>query len=386
MAAAIRLHEAGWETVIVERSVARRSGGYFVLVYGAGVAAAERLGIGDAVPTLQYEDQKTNEVLGSGRRMPGLGFEALARPPRMMLRGHVETALFEALPAQTQVRYSTTPTAIGQDEYGATVTLRNTETGAESTEAFDLVVGADGVRSTVRSLVFGPHQQFLRPTGYMTAAALMREQVPGFLPHEGLAYTAPGRCAWTFPMVGESAPSIMFSYRTKNIDAEFRRSPAESLRRAFGRTSLGPVLGHMLHEYERADTVLFDSADEVVMPRWHNGRVVLLGDAAACPTLFVGMGVSSALAGADLLGTMLEQHPTSLTRALFAWEARLRPFVEEQQSSLPLTQKLFLPPTLIDRVFRLLMFVPLPAIGSIADWNIKRSPIFSKKDLDISAA
>lgn len=70
MAAAIRLHEAGWETVIVERSVARRSGGYFVLVYGAGVAAAERLGIGDAVPTLQYEDQKTNEVLGSGRRMP----------------------------------------------------------------------------------------------------------------------------------------------------------------------------------------------------------------------------------------------------------------------------------------------------------------------------
>ena len=55
---------------------------------------------------------------------------------------------------------------------------------------------------------------------------------------------------------------------------------------------------------------------------------MLVGDAAWCLTLYSGMGASTALAGADLLGTMLEHHPHDVPAALRDWEQHLRPFID----------------------------------------------------------
>jgi 2-polyprenyl-6-methoxyphenol hydroxylase-like FAD-dependent oxidoreductase len=60
--------------------------------------------------------------------------------------------------------------------------------------------------------------------------------------------------------------------------------------------------------------------------------VVLVGDAAWCSTLIAGMGVSTGLAGAELLGTLLQRYPDDLDRALNTWEARLRPFLDYYQA------------------------------------------------------
>ena len=50
------------------------------------------------------------------------------------------------------------------------------------------------------------------------------------------------------------------------------------------------------------------------MPRWSTGRVVLLGDAAWCVTLFAGHGAALALAGADHLGAALRRHTPTTSR------------------------------------------------------------------------
>lgn len=73
------------------------------------------------------------------------------------MRGDVEAAGFAALPSDVEIRYSTVPTRIEQDTDEVNVTLADTAGGTSATERFDLVVGADGLRSTVRRLVFGPH-------------------------------------------------------------------------------------------------------------------------------------------------------------------------------------------------------------------------------------
>jgi 2-polyprenyl-6-methoxyphenol hydroxylase-like FAD-dependent oxidoreductase len=102
--------------------------------------------------------------------------------------------------------------------------------------------------------------------------------------------------------------------------------------------SAGPTdreLGHVLSQLDNvkdANDVLFDSVDQVRMNRWHASRVVLVGDSAWCETLIAGMGVSSGLAGAELLGTLLQRYPDDLDRALNTWEARLRPFVDYYQA------------------------------------------------------
>ena len=65
----------------------------------------------------------------SGRRCPGANFGDQSGDPHVVLRGDIEGAAFTALPDDVEIRYSTVPTAITQDETGAEVTLLDTATG-----------------------------------------------------------------------------------------------------------------------------------------------------------------------------------------------------------------------------------------------------------------
>lgn len=88
-----------------------------------------------------------------------------------------------------------------------------------------------------------------------------------------------------------------------------------------------------VRELEAADEFLFDSVEQAHVDRWHQGRVVLVGDAAWCVTLYAGMGATSGLVGAEALGQMLQKHPDDLEQALTAWEDKLRPAIAEFQKS-----------------------------------------------------
>ena len=146
IASAIRLRQAGWDVVIVEQAPGRRTGGYFIALFEPGQAAARRMGYLDGMPDRYPRDGGTYVVDRAGNRKPGIGFPDGELAPRMVLRGDVERAGFEALPPEVEIRYATTPTRIKQDGSGADVTLEHD--GTSVTERFDLVVGADGLRST----------------------------------------------------------------------------------------------------------------------------------------------------------------------------------------------------------------------------------------------
>ncbi|MEU5263093.1 FAD-dependent monooxygenase [Amycolatopsis sp. NPDC021455] len=338
IATAGRLHAAGWTPVLVERAPGRRSGGYFVALFGAGKAAAARLGL-DAHLHDRSSPRPPVTLDRHGRRRPGAGFGDLPGKPWLMLRGDAEEAAYAVLPDDVEIRYSTVPTAIEQDGDGVDVTLRNTETGTSVTERFDLVVGADGLRSTVRSLVFGPHEDHLRRLGYMVVAFEYDGTPAGLPAGQGATLLEPGRSMWVFAFADHN-PTIMLTYRTGDVDAEFTRSPAERVRAVFGEP-LGRTLGDVVDQLEAADAVLFDSVEQVRMPRWHRGRVVLVGDSAWCVTLYAGMGVSSGLTGADLLGTMLERHDDVET-ALAGWERALRPYIGHYQDGAFGDRKIFM--------------------------------------------
>ncbi|MCK2239792.1 MULTISPECIES: FAD-dependent monooxygenase [unclassified Crossiella] len=343
IATALRLRRAGWEPVLIEKAPARRSGGYFVGLFGTGRAAAQRLGILDGMADRTASDGVNFDIDRAGNRRRGLGFKDLPGLPRLMLRGDVERAAFAALPGDVEIRYSTVPTAIAQDADGVDVTLRNTVHGHTSTERFDLVVGADGLRSTVRSLVFGPHERYLKRLNFMIAAFSLPDRLTDVAQEDGVTLLEPGRSMWIFPFA-DHPPTVLLSYRTEDVDAEFTEPPVQRVRTVFGDKPTGRALGEALRAMEEADELLFDSVEQVKMDRWHDGRVVLLGDSAWCVTLYAGMGVSAGLAGADLLGTMLERHPGDLDRALTEWEAKLRPSIEYYQQN-GLDQQAFFTPT-----------------------------------------
>jgi 2-polyprenyl-6-methoxyphenol hydroxylase-like FAD-dependent oxidoreductase len=343
MSAAIGLRRAGWTPVIVERAPERRTGGYFVGLFPEGRQAAVDLGIADHLHTRNPEraaGANSWSVDRRGRRRPALGFLDQPGGPAAVLRGDIEAALWQSITG-VEVRFATTPVEITEGTAEVQVLLENADTGARYRESFDLVVGADGMRSSVRRIVFGPHEDHLTTWNAMICAFQLKEQVPSYEASDSIIIARAKRAVWVFGLA-DHAPTALLTYRTGDIQEQFSGSRVERLRAVFSGMD-DPVVRHVLDSLEEAPDHLFDSVHQVKMPRWSTGRVVLVGDAAWCMNLYSGMGATSSLRGGAALGAALAEHPDDLDAALDAWEAGLRPFITKHQRTARLKQQMFVP-------------------------------------------
>lgn len=84
---------------------------------------------------------------------------------------------------------------------------------------------------------------------------------------------------------------------------------------------------------------------QVRIDTWHKGRVVLLGDAAHCPSPLSGMGTSSSLVGAYVLAGEINRSPDNLAEAFAKYDQKLRPFINEIQKVYPLLLRWAIPKT-----------------------------------------
>ncbi|MPY60936.1 FAD-dependent monooxygenase [Streptomyces spongiae] len=341
MATAIRLRQAGWQSTIVERSPNRRTGGYFIGLYPGGRNAAKSMGVYEHIHTRTPVPPRTWEVDSHENRTRGFGLIEHRDRPDAVLRGDIEEALWTCLDG-VPVRFGVSPARIDERTDGVDVQLRDIATDSLSEERFDLVVGADGLRSTVRTLVFGEHKRFMKPLNAIICAFQLQEQVPHVAPRDNLILAEPGRSLWVFAFK-DRAPTALLAYRTKDEDGQFTRPPREVLRDRFADVAHAEPIRHALEQLDQAPDLLFDSVHQVRMESWHTRRVVLMGDAAWCISLYSGQGASAGLLGADTLGRMIEKHPGDLAQALAAWERELRPFVRKQQFAARVKGHIFVP-------------------------------------------
>ncbi|UBU18408.1 FAD-dependent monooxygenase [Nonomuraea gerenzanensis] len=347
MAAAIGLRQAGWQPVIVERAAGRRTGGYFVGLMPQGRQAAADLGISGHLHTRNPPGGgKAYSLTRRGTREPGLGFLHQPGAPAAVVRGDIEAALWQGLRGDgtsepVAVRFATRPVEIDDTGTEVRVLLEDTATGTWCRESFDLVVGADGLRSSVRRMVFGPHEDFMTTWDAMICAFQLQEQVPTFAAADSVISARDGRGAWVFGFA-DLPPTALLTYRTADVEGQLTGSRIERLRTAFADMD-DPVVRHALDSLERTPEFLFDSVHQVKLPRWSRGRVVLVGDAAWCLNLYSGMGATFALHGGAELGRALRESPGDLDAALTAWESRLRPSVTRHQRLARVKQQLFVP-------------------------------------------
>jgi 2-polyprenyl-6-methoxyphenol hydroxylase-like FAD-dependent oxidoreductase len=347
MSAAIGLRQAGWRPVVVERAPERRKGGYFVGLMTEGRQAATDLGIAGHLHTRNPPDGgKTWSLTRRGNREPGLGFLHQPGKPAAVVRGDIEAALWQGTRGDgtsepIDVRFATRPVEIDGTGTDVRVLLEDAGTGARHCETFDLVVGADGLRSNVRRMVFGPHEDYMTKWDAMICAFQLQEQVPSFARADSIISARAGRAVWVFGFA-DRPPTALLTYRTGDIEEQFTGSRVERLRTVFSEMD-DPVVRHTLDSLERTPDFLFDSVHQVKMPRWSRGKVVLVGDAAWCPNLYSGMGATSGLRGGAELGRALRENPDDLDAALTAWESRLRPFIGKHQRIARVKQQMFVP-------------------------------------------
>jgi 2-polyprenyl-6-methoxyphenol hydroxylase-like FAD-dependent oxidoreductase len=346
MSAAIGLRAAGWTPVIVERAPERRRGGYFIGLLPDGRQAAVDLGIREDLHIRNPPDAgKAWELDRDGRPAPGLGFLHQPGRPAAVVRGDIEVALWQSIAGAggepVEVRFATAPAEIDDGADGVEVVLKDIGAGREYRERFDLVVGADGMRSSVRRMVFGPHEEYMTNWDAMICAFQLDEQVPSYGAQDSVISARAGRAAWVFGLA-DRAPTALLTYRTADVAEQFTGDRVERLRSVFSGMD-DPVVRHVLDGLERAPEFLFDSVHQVRMSRWSKGRTVLVGDAAWCLNLYSGMGATSALRGGDALGRALRDNPADLRAALTAWEAGLRPSIRIHQRTARIKQQMFVP-------------------------------------------
>ncbi|GAA4021736.1 FAD-dependent monooxygenase [Allokutzneria multivorans] len=367
LATALRLSRAGWQVLVVERAPARRSSGYMVNLLGHGYDAVERMGL---LPALTPRDLGLFTALivrpdGSQKfTVPAALAEAAVGPRALtVFRGDLESVLYEAVCDHVEIRFSTTVVGVSQDSGGVDVVLSD-----GTTERADLLVGADGLHSGVREVVFGSEADFRVDMDHLVGAFPL-SRLPREVPDGASAtFIGPRRTAAVVNL-GPGSSSAFFAYHRADTATELARGPAQALGEAFA--DLGGAFPEVLAQV--GDGAYFDSVSQIAMDSWSRGRVVLLGDAAWCVTLFAGYGAALALTGADQLGIALAEH--DVPTALALWESRLRPEVRKRQALARKGISQFAPPTRAHVFARDLVIraIQLPGLRGLVRRSVQRA-------------
>jgi 2-polyprenyl-6-methoxyphenol hydroxylase-like FAD-dependent oxidoreductase len=367
------LRRTGHEPVIVERAPRLRRGGYAVDFWGSGFQVAERMGLAPRLHEEGYRFLEAREVSGSGRRIahfdPLRLIDGYGGGYVTILRSDLSAAIWDALQGEVETVFGDTVRSLHDD--GDRVLV---EFAHGSPREFDLVVGADGLHSLVRSLGFGPEPEFERDLGITVAAF----DLEGYRPRDELVavtHTVVGALTLRIGLRDDST-MFCFMFRHEGETPQDDLMAQQQLLRDRLR-DVGWEVPTILEQMPRARTFFMDRASQILLPSWSRGRIALIGDAAAAPSLLAGQGSALAMVEAYVLACALHEADGDHRAAFAAYQSRLQSVVRTKQDAAIGMGSAFAPrnraQVLLRNVALGLMNVPL--IANLAIGRSLRDPI-----------
>ena len=319
------LRKDGWDVIVLEKAAGLRDEGYMIDFFSSGYDVAERMDLLSRLKALSYRIPKIVWVNGKGKRVSHIDYERMASllggRVLTLMRGDLERALFDHLPSGIDLRYGCSVSAIQSGQESVDLTL----TTGEYLRA-DLLIGADGVHSTVREMVFGNEKRFIRFLGYHTAAFIFEDaRLHSAIADEFQLMCVPNRQAGFYP-IRDNRIASFFVHRAATM--ALPTNPRDEISRVYG--DFGWHVPNALKKAEGLKDIYYDQVAQIEMSLWYSGRVTLVGDACQAVSLMAGQGASLAMGGAYILAETLRQSQ-SVAHALQQYQLRLRTAVLKKQ-------------------------------------------------------
>jgi 2-polyprenyl-6-methoxyphenol hydroxylase-like FAD-dependent oxidoreductase len=320
------LKRYGFTPTIVERAPSLLTGGYKIDVRGTGLQVLRRMGIHEAVVAASTDMQGAVLVDASGKvinRMGGAEFGHRVGADLEIVRGTLCQILMDRV-ADAEFMFGDSIRAVSQTSAGVEV-----EFTKNSPREFDLLIGADGLHSNVRRLVFGDEARFLRELGLYLCVYTVPNDLN--LDRLEMQYMELGRVAQIWSSRGDANAKACFGFAAHGrIDLRDRAEQHRALTDVY--RGIGWEIPRLLEMMPNAPDYYFDVAAQIDMPHWSQGRVVLVGDAGYCPSPLSGQGTSVALIGAYVLAGELAAAAGVHQTAFHQYEDAMRPFVRRNQA------------------------------------------------------
>ena len=333
------LTKHGFDVEVVERAPEFRGGGQNVDIRGNAREVLRRMGLEEQAFALRTVEEGTAWVTEDDTELARFeaGDEEGDSGPTAeleILRGDIARLIYDAVRERADFRFGDRVHSLEQDGSGVDVSF---ESGRQA--RYDLVVMAEGVGSSTRELVF-PGENVPRWMD-ITIAYFSIPGQPGDSDYARQYNTTGGRGAALKP--GRDGRLGAYLGIQKKPEGEHEWS--EEQQRHFIHEQFANEeweFPRILAAMEDVDDFYFDVLRQVHMPRWSNGRVVLTGDAAWCPTPLSGIGTTLAMVGAYVLAGELAKAGDA-PAALAQYERILRPFIEEGQGLPKIVPRLLWP-------------------------------------------
>ena len=334
------LKKFGFNPTLVEHAPKLREGGYAIDFWGAGFDVAERMGI---LPELDKADLKITEVTvvsEKGKRKCGIDYIQLKRLMNgrafTLLRSDLSKIIYSHL-GQHEIIFGDSITNLEQSPAKVTATFQSGKT-----RDFHLVIGADGLHSTIRKLIFGDESQFEHFYGYYTSSYTIADDLTdryAFLmyntPRKQVAiYSTGERKVTTAFFIFSSQKKILYAHHDIEAQKQILRNEFEGA---------GWQCQKLLAKIDSTSDFYFDVVSQIQMSHWSKDRVTLVGDACDCPSLLSGQGSTLAMVGAYILAGELKEAKGNYKTAYERYENIFKPFIRDKQKIAQGFAKSFVP-------------------------------------------
>lgn len=334
------LKKFGFNPTIVEISPKLREGGFAIDFMGAGYDVAEKMEIVSALKDVDINFSKLVFVDSSNKGKGSMNYQKIKNFLKgrafTLLRSDLAKVIYQRIEKDVEIIFGDSIKKIEQDEEKVTVTFQS-----GITRTFDLLVGADGLHSNVRNLVFGIESRFEKYYGYYTSSFTIDDDILGNrafsmynVPYKQVAvYSKNGNNTTTF-FIFASSEKLLYDHHDTAQQKEILKSQF---------MECGWICPELLSKIDSTPDFYFDPISQIKMDQWYKGRITLVGDAGDCPSLLSGKGSTLAMVGAYILAGELKEAKGNYKTAFQQYEVLFKPFMDKKQKAAQLFAKSFIP-------------------------------------------